>query len=186
MQTTGNIIALSKDWVTNKLLINLQVDDCPAEEVQALAQCEKLSVEIKKYRKKRSVDANGYYWKLLSKLAEVMGTSKPYMHNLMLRKYGQYEVVEGKEVVVFIPDTDEAEEKAMESETFHVKPTSKTEVRENGIRYRLYKMVKGSRDYDSYEMSKLIDGLVIECKENGIETLPQHELERMKAEWQKG
>ena len=185
MQTTGNIIALSKDWATNKLLINLKVDDCPTEEIEALSQCDKLSIEIKKYSKMKSSEQNGYYWSLLSKLAEKMGTSKPFMHNKMLRKYGQYEAVGGKDVVVFIPDTDEALEKAMESETFHVKPTSKTEVRENGIRYRLYMLVKGSREYDSYEMAKLIDGLVTECNENGIKVLPIKETERALKTWQK-
>ena len=186
MNTTGNIIALSKDWATNKLLINLQVDDCPTEEIQTLAQCEKLSIEIKKYSKKKSTKANAYYWQLLSKLAEVMGTSKPFMHNRMLRKYGQAEVLDGKTVFLVIPDTDEAENDALEAETFHIKPTSQVKEGKDGVMYRTYTMLRGSSEYNSYEMSKLIDGLVAECKENGIETLPQHELERMKAEWQKG
>ena len=183
MQTTGNIIALSKDWATNKLLINLQVDDCPTEEVQSLAQCEKLSIEIKKYRKKRSLDSNGYYWQLLTKLAEVVGTSKPYMHNRMLRKYGQTAFLDGKTVFLVIPDTDEAENNALEAETFHIKPTSQVKEGKDGVMYRTYTMLRGSSDYNSYEMSKLIDGLVAECKENGIETLPQHELDGMKEQW---
>ena len=70
MNTTGNIIALSKDWATNKLLINLQVDDCPTEEIQELSQCDKLSIEIKKYRKKRSLDANGMLWACLGEIAK--------------------------------------------------------------------------------------------------------------------
>lgn len=32
-------------------------------------------------------------------------------------------------------------------------------------------------------MAKLIDGVVSECKELEIETLPPHELERLKEEW---
>ena len=42
-------------------------------------------------------------------------------------------------------------------------------------------MLKGSSEYDTKEMSHLIDGLVSECKEMGIETLPPEELERMMA-----
>ena len=40
-------------------------------------------------------------------------------------------------------------------------------------------MLRGSSTYNTEEMSKLIDGLVSECKEQGIETLPPEELERM-------
>ena len=38
---------------------------------------------------------------------------------------------------------------------------------------------KGSSGYNTSEMSALIDGVVSECKEMGIETLPPEELERM-------
>ena len=40
-------------------------------------------------------------------------------------------------------------------------------------------MLRGSSTYDTSEMSKLIDGLVSECQELGIETIPPKEIERM-------
>lgn len=40
-------------------------------------------------------------------------------------------------------------------------------------------MRRGSSTYDKKEMSMLIDGLVSDCMEMGIETLPSGELERM-------
>ena len=49
--------------------------------------------------------------------------------------------------------------------------------------YRTYMMLRGSSDYDTREMSELIDGTVSEAKQMGIETLPPHEIERMKKEW---
>jgi hypothetical protein len=33
------------------------------------------------------------------------------------------------------------------------------------------------------EMARLIDSIVFECKDQGIETLPQEEIESMKREW---
>ena len=45
--------------------------------------------------------------------------------------------------------------------------------------YRTYIMLKGSSAYDTQEMSVLIEGLVSECKELGIETLPPDEIKRM-------
>ena len=44
-------------------------------------------------------------------------------------------------------------------------------------------MMRGSHTYDSGEMSILIDGVVQEAKQLGIETLTPNELERMKNLW---
>ena len=41
----------------------------------------------------------------------------------------------------------------------------------------------GSSKYDTANMSRLIDGIISECKEQGIETLPPEELERLKQQW---
>lgn len=42
-------------------------------------------------------------------------------------------------------------------------------------------MLRGSSTYDTAEMSTLINGLVEECKDLGIETMTPQELERMMA-----
>ena len=41
----------------------------------------------------------------------------------------------------------------------------------------------GSSGYDSAKMSRLIDGMIEDAKDLGIETLPAGEIERMKQEW---
>ena len=69
----------------------------------------------------------------------------------------------------------------MENESVHCMPCgSKTE---DGKELIFYKIFRGSSTYDTKEMSLLIDGTVSECKEQGIETLPPEELERMLAKW---
>ena len=37
---------------------------------QELKDCEKLDIQIKKHREKRSLDANAYYWVLITKFAK--------------------------------------------------------------------------------------------------------------------
>ena len=183
MEFTGELRNVFTDWSTGETQISFSVTEKSAlAELEKLKDC-KLSIRATKHRKKRSLDANAYYWQLLSRLAETIGTSKPYMHNRMLRRYGQTAVLDGKTVFLVIPDTEEAENNAMEAETFHIKPTSQVKEGKDGIMYRTYKMLRGSSEYNSYEMSKLIDGLVSECKENGIETLPEEEIERLKSLW---
>ena len=136
------------------------------------------TLEVK--RKKRSLDANSYYWCLLGKLAEALHISTCAAHNLMLRRYGQLEMMDGKLVYLVVPDTEEAENKALEAETYHIKPTSQTKQGRDGLDYRTYMMLRGSSTYDTKEMAALIDGIVGECRQVGIETLPPDKLAILK------
>lgn len=177
MTYRGILKNLSLDWITRKPEVTLQLE-ARAEDIEKLKD-KPLSVELKQWRKKRSLDANAYYWQLLTKLSESLGESKDYMHNYILRKYGQIEIIDGQAVYTVIPDTNEAQKKVDEAQTYHLKPTSQVKVGRGGLMYRTYMMLRGSSDYDTKEMSHLIDGLVTECKDVGIETIPPEELERM-------
>ena len=50
----------------------------------------------------------------------------------------------------------------------------------DGIAYRTYIVLRGSSEYDSKEMSRLIEGLVETAKEQGIETLTPDELRKLR------
>lgn len=139
----------------------------------------RVAIKVTKYNEKRSLDANAYYWLLLNKLAAVLKISNSYCHNVMLRRYGTLEEIDGKPVYLVIPDTDEAEKKADESETYHIKPTSNVREGNDGKMYRTYMLLKGSSRYDTAEMSRLISGLVDECRQCGIETMTPEELARL-------
>ncbi len=97
----GIVKNLSLDWLTKKTEVTLQLEARP-EEVEKFIEVS-LSVEMKKYRKKRSLDANAYYWKLVTKLADKLGQTNAWIHNDMLRKYGQIEEVDGK--IVYLSDS---------------------------------------------------------------------------------
>lgn len=185
MKCTGHLDSLMVDFSTRKQKIILTVNEDVREGYEKLKDCEKLSIEIKKYRAKRSLDANSYYWSLLTKVAEALHISKPAAHNLMLRKYGQALYIGEKIVYIVIPDTDQASAQVDEEEMYHLKPTSQVKAGKDGVMYRTYTMLRGSSDYDTKEMSELIDGLVTEAKQLGIETLPSHELERMMSVYEK-
>ena len=133
-------------------------------------------VEIKQWRDKRSRDANAYYWTLLDLCAASLGISKPRAHNLMLRRYGAVETLDGQVVYLVLPESEDAAEKALESETYHIRPTSQVKMGRDGKQYRTYMLLKGSSAYDSKEMSVLINGLVDECKALGIETKSPEEV----------
>ena len=46
-----------------------------------------------------------------------------------------------------------------------------------------YKVFKGSSEYDTYEMSVLLDGIVFEAKELGISLLTESEIDLLINEW---
>lgn len=185
MKFTGKIQNIVKDWATGQFHITFTVNEASAiAEIDKIKDVEKLSIEAKKYREKRSLDANAYYWQLVTQIAEAINSSISFVHNYLLRKYGQVLIIDDKMAFVVLPDTDEASRKADEADTFHVKPTSQVKVGKDGKTYRTYIMLRGSSDCNTYEMSKLIDGCVSEAKYLGIETLTPDELERMKASCQ--
>ena len=144
------------------------------------SECEKLkTVDIKEHREKRSLNANSYYWKLVGKIAQAERLSTSYIHNLLLRQYGQPEYMNDRLVYVVIPDDDTSTRKTEESDSYHLKPTSQVKTGKDNIAYRTYIMLRGSHSYDTKEMSSLINGAVEMAKESGIETLPPHEIERL-------
>lgn len=136
--------------------------------------------DLREHSKKRSLTQNGYYWTLVTKVASKIRRSTAYVHNQMLREHPHPFLLDGKTVLIPLPDTDEAENAAMESQTFHVKPCSQVIVGKDGQRLRTYMMIRGSSDFDTKEMSVLLDDLIQEAQAQGIETITPQELERIR------
>lgn len=141
------------------------------EVVESLDPDKVYAIELKEKKRKRSLDQNAMYWSILTQVAKKLNISNPRCHNLMLRRYGQLERYGDQAVYVVLPDTDEALEKAAEAETYHLKPTSQVKVGKDGQYYRTYLLLRGSSTYDSSEMSRLVEGLLDEAKELGIEMI---------------
>ena len=186
MEFTGKLISVVKDWINGQFQLTFSMNEQEkAEFIDNIKGVDKLNIKAVKYREKRSLDANAYYWQLLSKVADKLGISNPHAHNIMLRRYGQKLIIDGQLVYLSVPDTDDAERLANESETYHMQATHQVKVGADGKLWRTYIMLLGSRDYDTKEMSTLIDGLVSEAKELGIETMTAEELERMMQQYEK-
>lgn len=128
---------------------------------------------IKPFRAKRSLNANNYSWLLSDQLADVLKISKEDCHFLMLKHYGQ------KTVVSVIEEGREILEKAAD----YLEQFGESEI--NGKTFYHYKIWKGSHNFDSREMAIFIDGIVTECKEQGIQTETPDEIERIKTAWNK-
>ena len=142
-------------------------------------------VEVKEWKPVRSKQQNAYYWALVNRIANRMNLSKTEVHNLMLRDYGQYMSIGGETPIVYIPDTEQAEAETRRSAVMHLKPTSYTKEGKGDVDFRAYRVMMGSRFYDTGEMAILLRGCVQEAKALGIETLTPEELQTMRAEDEK-
>ena len=125
--------------------------------------------EIKEHKEERSLTANAYAWALIGKIADHLRSSKDQIYLLELMKYGQSEIVS----VVSSVDVKGY------FKYFQAVGTATLQGKEF-IHYRVY---KGSSEYDTREMAVLIDGIISDAKEMGIETLPPAEVERLKEAW---
>lgn len=129
-------------------------------------------VELKEHREKRSLDANRYAWKLMNELGNVLRSDKDDVYLTMLKRYGQREIVSVR-ADINVSGYFKYYEEAGSGKV-------------GGVEFTHYKVYKGSSEYDTREMSILVDGIVSECKELGIETMTPAELAALKEEWGRG
>lgn len=125
--------------------------------------------EIKEHKLKRSLNSNSYCWVLITKIADVLRTDKEQVYLMMLKRYGQSELVSVLSNINI----------SGYFKYYEVAGTSTL----NNKEFTHYKVFKGSSEYDTREMSVLIDGIVSEAKQMGIETLPPDEIEILKSTW---
>lgn len=128
--------------------------------------------------KTRSLTANAYYWTLVHEYAVWSGRSDIYVHNDILEHYGVPEEIDGEPAYMLLPDTDRYRELSY----IHLRPTAETRPHKSGKMYRLYRVIRGSHEYDSRQFSRLVDGLIQEIRGSGadIETMTPAELSRLR------
>lgn len=171
MQFTGKFSEITLDYITDKPKITFYINEKQAlEQLYEIKDLDKLSIEAKKYRAKRSLNANAYAWELITQIANELRCSKEEVYMKMLEDYGQ-------SMMIPVPKG----EKPDGYFKYYIYETSSLL---NGKEADWYKVLKGSSEFDTREMSILIDGIVSEAKELGIETMTPDDLMRLKEGWE--
>lgn len=132
-------------------------------------------ITVKKYRDKRSLEANAYAWVLISKIAQAKHITKTEVYRNAIREIGGV------------------------SETISVKKSAMkrlvTEWSSRGIGWQVEDIGSkipgwtnailyfGSSSYDTSQMADLIDSLIQDAHVLGIETKPQEEIESLLKEY---
>lgn len=160
----------------NGVWLCLKVNEAaPARQFIMKKQNRLYDAEIKQHREKRSLDANNYLWALLNKLADVLHATKEELYIQKIREIGMFKD--------FRLTEDEAK-------TFRVAweklgtgwPTEQVDYDKDGDRL-VIRAYYGSSTYNTKNMSRLLDSVVEDCKEQDIETLSERELSLLKEEW---
>lgn len=160
IESKARLVDISKDWKTNKFRLTFELDSFLPNMADTIRDvCLRLSV--KKWKEKRSLDANAYYWQLNSQMARILQTSPEELHEELLQRYG-------------LLDSDDSG---------HISITVRSRVDMNRIdgHWKLYKLsrdgkwksylrIRGTSEYDTAEMSYFLDRVIEEAKELGIDT----------------
>lgn len=178
MEATGIITNFNKDWKTGKAIITLMLDIKDLEEIEKLSLLEKITITIKKFFKKRSLDANAYCWVLCDKIAKELckdGTviTKEKIYQDVILQIGTFQplIIEEKAYENF--------KRIWEKQGlgFLIQEVSR---KDKCVKVHCY---YGSSTYDSKEMSLLIELLVELAKSLSIETKTQAEINSLLELW---
>lgn len=177
MDFTGIVQDISIDYVTNKLKITILLDNEDCLDSLEKIKNEKVTGNIKKWHKKRSLDANAYCWVLCDKIAKELSNetiiTKEDVYKDAILQVGTFEPF-------IIQETGfEKFKRIWEKQGlgFLVQEVSR---KDKCVKVHCY---YGSSTYDSKEMWHLIQILVDLAKSLNIETMQEQELKSLLNEW---
>ena len=173
METIARIKDVFRDWQTGKLVISFYVDAEISEELQNLTLCERLRLRFEKYREKRSRNANNLMWDCIGEIAKDQGTDKWDVYLLMLKRYGVF-------TYVCVPPGAVAMTKKQWRECEEI-----GEININGRKAVQMLCYFGSSTYDTKQFSVLLNGIISEMKEMGLNTPSSGEMQRSLEHWEK-
>lgn len=159
------------------LAIRLPYDSRQEARKFVLAQKDKpYTAEIKETRKKRSLDANAYYWQLCGQLARALGIPAEEIYRRHIADMSNYETLCIETVAL-----DRFRRRWVSGHLGRMIETRESKLDGCTTVLAYY----GSSDFDTAEMSRLIDRCIEDCNSVGIDTISERERSLLLEEWGK-
>ena len=169
MERRSRLRGASKDFQTGKTLLTFEVDgSVDLKELEGA-----LRLITKKWREKRSKDANALFWACVGEIASAVRSDKWDIYLNLLKSYGKYSYV-------IVPENAVERMKEMWRETEVV-----GDIDVNGRKAVQMLCYYGSSTYDTKDMSRLIDGTMQEMDNLEIPRPDGGEIRRALEEWQR-
>lgn len=174
MEFTGRFVGLAKDWASSEWRISLSINESGSiEAVSKLKSCDCLDIKLAKHREKRSKDANALLWVCITQLADALKLSKDEVYLQELKRYGK-----------FVPIT-------INKEAFETFKRSWREVEVVG-EFENYGITKlsllcylGSHTYNTKEFSRLLEGVISDIQDIGLQPPTSQDMRRSLEEWER-
>lgn len=169
MESRGYLENAQRDLRTGKWRMTFLTDEMPVEDLSG-----DLRITVKKWKDKRSLNANALLWKMLGDIARELQTDKWDVYLQMLKRYGKftYVLVHPKAV------------EALKNTWRETEIVGDVDV--NGVKAVQVLCYYGTSQMDSGEFSKLIDGVKSEMVEMGIEPPCSEDLRRAVENYERG
>lgn len=179
----ARLVSIVKNIKNNNFQLTFETDTQAVEVFEKWLDKD-LAVEPKPWRDKRSLNANAYCHMLIDKIAKAQTPtlSATFCKNLLIGRYGVQMRLENGEPVIL--KSNLAPEYMLEQEHLHCKV-----VQGGDEKTWFYAVMKPTHEYDTKEMSDLIDGVVDEAQRLDIETMTPNQIAELKQrygiEWSK-
>lgn len=133
-----------------------------------------MDIEIKPHRKKRSLDANAMLWACIGDISKAVGASREEIYLKALRDYGQYEVMSCKKDAL---EMFRRQYKDCERIGF--------EYTNNGDTWVDVICYFGSHTYDTKQFSQLLEGVIWDMRELGLQPPPPKSVQKGLELWER-
>lgn len=177
MNIRGVIKNMSVDFRNGRCILSVEMTEGVPADVEALRDKD-LAIELKPWRSRRSTTANGLLWHCIGVIANAqLGEQKlePFeIYKSLLRKYGQFTMIRVKAnaVEAFRRSYREVDEVGRWCDA-------------DGTEWVDLLCYFGSSQYDAHEFGMLLDGVIDDMKQAGLETPPSEEMRRVLAQLEK-
>ena len=191
MDLKAQITNISRNYYSKSYNITLITEQEPTG-IEELMNKD-ISVRLSEACRRRSLNANAYFYTLVNKIAQKANITDTEVHDKLLSENLCYFYENGAidwVIQDWIPNDYRLVRRGEDYyyDSLQVVKLTKgdgTPFKANGKDKvsKIFWHVKGSHQMDTKEMAKLIDATVEEAKGLGIETLTPAELERLKQAW---
>ena len=184
MTTTGKLCGLSMS-LEGSQIVSVAIDSDFREEYDELKDCV-VSMDIKKFRNRRSLEANRYAWQLIGQIARKKQEMEP-KGGWTPEKVYKKAIMDAGAVYITTGMKNIAIERFKERWTSgHIGRWVEVldgSSREGWSNVRIY---YGSSDYDTAEMSLFINSIIQDAEALGIPTITEKKAKEMIGYWKKG
>lgn len=157
-----------KFLVNGMVEISFTTDKSILKQFNDVKDDKELTVQVKEYRQKRSLSQNAYMWVLLDEIAKAVNRSKEDIYKELVKDYGVFEV---------LPLKDEAVKRFNHNWSKNGLGWFTETIGQSKLKgYTNLIAYYGSSTYDTQEMNRLLDAVVNECQELGIQTMTMAEI----------